>query len=165
LEEPKDHTVIILVSSNAGKLLRTISSRAQKINFGLVNKEEYKTSGAGSDSEAIMSFSAGRPGLAKLIASDPELVEKISGVDNYYKIITADDLADKLRLAYEVADLETPDVKQALEFLLIKFENELNQNPNKKIAWNINSILQARKYIDQNVNSKLMLTNLMLALK
>jgi DNA polymerase-3 subunit delta' len=36
LEEPKSYTIIILVTSNTGKLLRTISSRAQKINFGPV---------------------------------------------------------------------------------------------------------------------------------
>jgi DNA polymerase-3 subunit delta' len=42
LEEPKSYTIIILVTSNTGKLLRTISSRAQKINFGPVYASDYE---------------------------------------------------------------------------------------------------------------------------
>lgn len=36
LEEPKDYTIIILITSNPSRLPKTIVSRTQKINFGLV---------------------------------------------------------------------------------------------------------------------------------
>lgn len=40
LEEPKSYTVIILITSNPNKLPKTILSRVQKINFGLVPGQE-----------------------------------------------------------------------------------------------------------------------------
>ncbi len=44
LEEPKSHTIIILITSNSNKLPKTIVSRVQKINFGLVKGRESKPS-------------------------------------------------------------------------------------------------------------------------
>ena len=168
LEEPKSFTVIILVTANASKLLRTISSRAQKINFGPVVNSEYEQLLPGSltseEKSLITSYANGRPGLAVAIARDTELVEKLKSIDSCFQVIQGNDEIERLRLAYDLADLETVDLKQVIDFLLIKLDQELNLNPGMKIAKNLESVISARRYIDQNVNSKLLLTNLMLAL-
>jgi DNA polymerase-3 subunit delta' len=168
LEEPKSYTVLILVTANPGKLLRTIMSRAQKINFGPVATDDYKdlievkTSKEAKD--LILDFASGRPGLAKSIAADESLVEKLSQINSDYEIVAGEQLPEKLKLAYDLAGLETVDLKQVLDFWLIKFEHQLLQKPDIASARNVSEVSQARRYMDQNVNSKLLLTNLMLNL-
>lgn len=168
LEEPKDYTIILLITSNPNKLLRTITSRAQKIIFGLVQPEDYEKLLPGKldaqTKELVLTIASGRPGLAKNIAEDEEMVEKLKGTENYYKILRSDDLVEKLKLAYDLADLETSELKQFLDFWLMKFEHELVLAPGLKIANDLSAMNLARKYLDQNVNSKLLLTNLMLNL-
>ncbi|MBX4205282.1 MAG: AAA family ATPase [Candidatus Doudnabacteria bacterium] len=167
LEEPKIYTILILVTSNPGKLLRTISSRTQKINFGLVPPEEYQKllSENPEDEQTLLTLSAGRPGLARRITADPELVEKIKGIESSFNIIQTQDISEKLKLAYDLADLETADLKQVLDFWLMGYEQLLNQKPTLANAKNIVQINLSRKFLDQNVNSKLLLTNLMLNLQ
>jgi DNA polymerase-3 subunit delta' len=168
LEEPKSYTCIILVTSNPQKLLRTISSRAQKINFGPVASVDFehlisgKTSKEASD--LILSLAAGRPGLAISIATNQEFLEKLSQINIDYQIVKSNQLPEKLKLAQDMADLETPDIKQELEFWMIQFEKQLQSTPDMLLARKLMSITQARKYLDQNVNTKLLLTNLMLNL-
>lgn len=168
LEEPKSYTVIILVTANAGKLLRTISSRAQKINFGPVQESDYgNLLPATLPPEAknlVLNFAAGRPGLALAISSDEDLVSKLAKVNQNFAIAAGADLAEKLKLAYDLAELETADLKQALDFWLIKFQQKLSQQPDIRNARNTVQVNLARRLLDQNVNSKLLLTNLMLNL-
>src|SRR5262249_24072202 len=123
LEEPKSYTCIILVTSNPGKILRTISSRAQKINFGPVESEEFKTLISNKLDEdtrdMIVSIAAGRPGLAKNLSTNDELVERIRQNIANFTIVSGNDLPEKLKLAYDLADMETPELKQELDFWLI----------------------------------------------
>ncbi len=164
LEEPKGYTVIILVTSNANQLLRTISSRAQKINFGLVHESEYKHMLPEEENNLITTLASGRPGMAVNISADKDFLEELKQTEKYYHTMRAQDLVDKLKLAYELAGLETPNLKHVLDFWQIKYEQELYQESNLKCAHNLNIISKARRYLDQNVNSKLLLTNLMLSL-
>lgn len=168
LEEPKSYTIIILITANPGKLLRTISSRAQKINFGLVSTTDYQHLISDKlDKEAqnlVTVLAAGRPGLAVRISQDEELVTKLIQTSEDYGIIESRDLASKLKLAAELADLETHELRQVLDFWLIKSESGLAANPTMAAAQNLRQINSARKFLDQNVNSKLLLTNLMLNL-
>jgi DNA polymerase-3 subunit delta' len=168
LEEPKSYTVLILVTSNPGKLLRTISSRAQKINFGPVKANEYENlipeKLDKQTKELVLTLAAGKPGLAVTIVSDEEFVDKLKSIDDSFAVIRSGDMPEKLKLAYELADLETVDLKQTLDFLLIRFEQDLIQSPEIKNARNVSEVSRARRMLDQNVNSKLLLTNLMLNL-
>ncbi len=141
LEEPKSYTYIFLITSNPNKLPKTILSRCQKINFGPLTTEERQQ-----------------------IVSEPDeaTLEIKNKADEYFTVFNAQDLANKLILAYEVADLETFEIKKVLEAWILKLENMLLQNPQKKLAKKISQLAQARRFLDQNVNSKLLLTNLML---
>jgi hypothetical protein len=92
------------------------------------------------------------------------LVEKLKEINKNFEILKSENLAEKLKLAYDLADLETSDLKQTLEFWLVKLRQDFANNPNTKNMQNLAQINQSRKYLDQNVNSKLLLTNLMLNL-
>jgi DNA polymerase III delta prime subunit len=125
LEEPKDFTYIILITSNPNRLPKTILSRCQKITFGPL------------------------PGV--------ELPE-----DEFYKIFNSSDLPDKLVAAYEIADLETIEIKNLLDSWLTRMQGELRRSASKSLFQKITQVALSRRYLDQNVNSKLLLTNLML---
>jgi hypothetical protein len=114
--------------------------------------------------ELILTLAAGRPGLAAQIVSNIGLVEKLKEINKNFEILKSENLAEKLKLAYDLADLETSDLKQTLEFWLVKLKQDFANNPNTKNMQNLTQINQSRKYLDQNVNSKLLLTNLMLNL-
>ncbi len=132
MEEPKSYTVIILITNNASRLPRTILSRGQKITFGPI------------------------PGVEeKVFAAVGENMK-------YYDVFTQSSTVDKLIAAAEIADLETPEIRGLLEAWLMKLELELRQNPTKLAANKISQIALSLKYLDQNANSKLLLTNLML---
>ncbi len=94
LEEPPAHSILILITSNKLKLLPTILSRAQILNFQLVSKleikqylkKEYKI----SDSEAqdLSYLSEGRPGLAiKFLESESFKKDQENLVKDFIEII------------------------------------------------------------------------------
>jgi hypothetical protein len=58
--------------------------------------------------------------------------------------------------------LETEEIKKILETWSVKLETSLLEKPSKPLAQNISQVLLARRLLDQNVNSKLLMTNLML---
>jgi len=66
LEEPNETSIIILVTHEVDRILPTLQSRSQVINFGLVNDADMQN----NFPEDIISLSAGRPGIANLISYD-----------------------------------------------------------------------------------------------
>lgn len=150
LEEAKSGTIIFLITSNPNRLPKTILSRTQKISFGLVAGEEYKKFG-------------GKPGLARKSANDPEFLETLEISDNFYKTFMEPDLPGRLIAAYEIAELETAQIKSLLDFWVLKLQILLQAKAEKKLAQKISQIAKARHFLDQNANAKLLLTNLMLS--
>lgn len=81
LEEPNSSAIIILITHEEGKLLKTIKSRCQKINFNLVSLEEirngFKDRVENEILEKITIFSMGKPGeMQKMIADKNSLRDK-----------------------------------------------------------------------------------------
>lgn len=126
LEEPKSHTLIILLTDNVYRLLPTIISRAQRINFGPTEESENFETAEG------------------------------------YEIFSKGGLGDKLLLASQMAELETPELTSALSSWLKKLELDLRENPTLKLSDKIRAVIRATRMIDQNVSSKLLLTELMI---
>jgi DNA polymerase III gamma/tau subunit len=141
LEEPKDYTYIFLITSNAHSLPKTILSRCQKINFGPLTEQERQS----------LNF-----------VPDEAEVEETKAADEYFQIFNSQNLPERLIAAYEIADLEASTIKKILDAWSLKLESLLLLNPAKDLAGKIAALSQSRKLLDQNVNSKLLLTNLML---
>ena len=165
LEEPKPYTIIILITSNPYSLLPTIVSRAQKVSFGLVQNEEFENlvSNLNSQEKAVvLSLSSGRPGLAIKLAHDPESLSKIQDSAGKYQDFMRADLAHRLILAQNFADYETSELKNILQFWLLNMEGELRENPKTELVKKISAVTEACNFLDANVNSKLLLANMMI---
>ena len=99
LEEPNPTTIIILVTSNEDKILPTVKSRCQMINFGLVDDAEMLE----CFPQNLVSLSAGRPGLVKIMGeNEDEMVFRSEAISNLNKIISGS-LNEKLLLAEQIS--------------------------------------------------------------
>jgi DNA polymerase III delta' subunit len=168
LEEPKPNTVIILITSNSSRLLRTISSRAQKINFGPLEPQEFEhlipSNISKEKKELIKTVAGGKPGLAIRIATNEEFLESLAETNAYYEKFLGANLTDRLVLAFDISQKETAEIKTVLDFWLARMELGLKTDTSRGLAKKIDLVNKARRYLDQNVNAKLLLTNLMLNL-
>lgn len=183
LEEPQDHTLLILISEYPGALLSTIVSRCQRINFYQVAKNEMekwleKFKVSPEEIKQILNISAGRPGVAKEFMEEPERLK-----DYLAKIKEIDKVASSglnLRFQY-VKDLSSsPELIESLNVWLSHFRNVLLDSvlsgkmdpiesagqPSLKKLKNTVKNIQKIKYLISatNVNARLALETLMLTL-
>lgn len=165
LEEPKAYTFIFLITNNPNRLPKTILSRSQKITFGPVQFSDYEhllPAHTADKKQLIETLAAGKPGLALKIASNEEYLEELSGFEQYYEIFMSDQLADRLIAATEIADMETLEIKNLMDNWMLKLQHAMHLAADKPIAKKISQLALSRRFLEQNVNSKLLLTNLML---
>jgi DNA polymerase III subunit delta' len=97
LEEPNPTTMIILVTPEIDKILPTVQSRCQTMNFNLAGDAEMRK----AFSQELISLAAGRPGLAKIMEeNDEERIFRSEAINDLNKIITGS-LNEKFALAEE----------------------------------------------------------------
>ncbi|MGE5392874.1 MAG: AAA family ATPase [Candidatus Saccharibacteria bacterium] len=165
MEEPTSGTHLFLITSNAYRLLPTISSRAQRISFGLVADEAIEPLLGGADQgkrSAILSLSAGRPGIAVRYTAETDFDQAIGRLETFYGVFSGSDPVAKLQSAYELAEQETSDIRAALEYVLNKLEKELQEHAKTETARKMSGLSASLRYLSSNVNPKLLLFNLML---
>src|SRR5258708_2470083 len=167
LEEPKAHTFMILITSNPNRLPKTVLSRSQKITFGTVAFSDYENLlPAKLDREkyrVIETLAAGKPGLALKIAANEDYLEEIASSEQYFEIFMGEKLAERLITAYEIANMETSEIKNLMDNWLLQLQHILHQTATKQVARKISQLAISRRFLEQNVNTKLLLTNLMLS--
>ncbi|MBI4049681.1 MAG: AAA family ATPase [Candidatus Doudnabacteria bacterium] len=166
IEEPKPYTVIILITSSPDRLLKTIVSRAQKINFGSVNFDDYQDllpkKLSPEQKNLIKTFAWQKPGLALKIASDEEFLVVLAKLNGQLSTFLSSDTSQRLLLINELSEIETEELGQTFDFWLNELESQLLHNPDGKTANLIKQLIKARSLLDQSINTKLLLTNLML---
>lgn len=159
LEEPNATTMMILVTSETGKMLPTIQSRVQNVNFGLVGDAEMQK----HFSEDIAELAVGRPGLAEIISQDENEREFRVEAKKQLEKIFQNSMNEKLQLAEDLSK----DVVKTLEKLdawtwelrkkaLLVDENERNDAYDKmeKIQKSIETLKNT------NANARLVLEDL-----
>jgi DNA polymerase-3 subunit delta' len=103
LEEPNRTTMIILVTHEADRILPTVQSRCQTVNFALAGDGEMQT----FFSPDIVSLSTGRPGLAHILSQDEgERVFRSEAALQLDKVMGGS-LSDRFALAEEFSK-DTP---------------------------------------------------------
>jgi DNA polymerase III delta prime subunit len=137
LEEPKPQTLMILVTHNPHRLLPTILSRSQKIGFG------PRADGASN------------------LSGEAQALEEQS-LDFFQRFIS-ESPGGRLVLAAELAEQETPELKMTLDRWLNYLQTALRQEPSQDVVKRIKGLVRAQRLLDQNVNSKLLLSELMIA--
>jgi DNA polymerase-3 subunit delta' len=105
LEEPNQTTILILVTNEIDRILPTILSRLQVVNFGLVSDANMQQGFADNFSfqNDCIELSIGRPGLAQFLSENIE--EKNFRLDalSEFKRIKKGSLNDKFKLAEELS--------------------------------------------------------------
>jgi DNA polymerase III subunit delta' len=97
LEEPNPTTIIILVTHEIDRILPTVQSRSQIINFSLANDEQMQK----IFSKDIISLSAGRPGLAQfMLENEDERIFRSEAINDFNKVISGS-INEKFALAEE----------------------------------------------------------------
>ncbi|MDP3994037.1 MAG: hypothetical protein Q8P75_03620 [bacterium] len=159
LEEPPRDSIIFLTTTNFYSLLPTVSSRVQRINFGLSSKKEIEEGleefGLEPQrSSEIVDNACGRIGLARRIASSEESYNFAKTAVAYYQTLKNGTLVDRLQTADKLAAMESLDIEKFLGFAMRKWvTDEENLLLGKKLQ---------QTYFDLhfNLNAKLLTTNL-----
>ena len=164
LEEPKEQTVIILISAVPDRLPKTVLSRTQKLIFAPLSDEEMETASiwdsVSRQGALAKILAANRPGWAKKILAGGEFSEKAVFAHELFDRFAQNDEINRLLLVSDLAELETPDLKGMLDFWLIRLEKEFLRQPSARLLKTISGIFLARRQIDQNLNSKLVFSGL-----
>lgn len=79
LEEPGKTSVLILISSDMGKMLDTVKSRCQTMSFNTVNEKTMRqfleSREVGKNIEDILMLADGKPGIAATLCTDEEALK------------------------------------------------------------------------------------------
>lgn len=178
LEEPGETSVIILVASDAGKLLPTIKSRCQILNLNPVPAAEVERligmRFPHSDASEIAALSLGKPGYAISLAQDPELLRKVRaekrqvlelfGLDNFAKM---DDASKVYSLEKDEAAAVLDGWVAALRIGLLKsLEDGCGWQETERFRSAIDKTIATREEItERSVNVRLAIENLVLSFK
>jgi DNA polymerase-3 subunit delta' len=169
LEEPNQTTVLILVTSEIDRMLPTILSRLNVINFGLVSDEEMKKgfSEIPTFPEEVITLSIGRPGLAKFLSQNEQARDLRIDALKEFAILKAGSLNEKFKLAEELSK----DIVKTLEKLnmwIWEIRKTANLNDSigqKHIYKSIESIQKSMVILKRtNANSRLILETLFMDL-
>lgn len=120
LEEPNERVVLVLVAQNENKMLPTITSRCQKIHFGLVDNIEMEKIIPANNShrKEILFWSIGRPGIAlDLVTNHLELEYRQEALRELSDAL-AKNLNERFMLA-EVLSKDTMELHKKLKLWLI----------------------------------------------
>jgi len=181
LEEPKNHFIIILITTNPQKLLKTIKSRLIPIRFIKPNKEELisfiqeKYPKHLKDLDYLMKLSQNRPAqIINFLENQNSLVEKESNIKIYRNLSKTNfinqsklikNLISEFENKFDNKDSESPIktylktiVNDWLDTIEIDIKSDLNQKELKSKIKQLKNTLQLLSYIDNyNANWRLLL--------
>jgi DNA polymerase III subunit delta' len=162
LEEPNPSTIIILVTSNRQKLLPTIVSRVQTLNFYKLSDSEFSDF---LDSKGLnKELSAnGKPGKAIFFKDNPETAGMFSDHLKMLDEIRGADMSSRLALIKTFAEKEGDELSKI-------FDHFLDQEHAKAISApanfkNVQLIIDALGGLNANFNKKMVLEKLFLGIK
>ncbi len=185
LEEPKEKTVIFLVTENEDLLPSTIRSRSQIINFDLVKTEKIEKvlkEKKVDKAEEISRLCMGRPGLAITWAADTEAYEAHKAEIVRFATLFGKNFHDKIKIVEDLFGDKTDHIlarqrlQSVLSLWLVLFRDALSENSerafhkvsqklnlsNKQILKNIYQIQKTKDLLNKNVHPRLLLEEVLL---
>jgi DNA polymerase-3 subunit delta' len=170
LEEPREKTTIILITSEEKKLLPTIISRCRKVKFSLVGEEELaKMIPENSENKKeIIFWSFGRPGIAKKIIENEKELDFMKEAFQEFKKLFSGSVSDKFVLAEKIgadvpALLEKLKIWSAfLRVALLGGSDKIKISPKKSLCLLEEMEKSSEMIKTSNANPKLVLENLFL---
>ena len=181
LEEPPPRTTFILTTNNPALLLPTLISRCRVLNFGNVApsaidemiREKFPNL-SDDERKRVVNFAMGKPIRAARLAADPTVFREFKEYFEKLKnLLERPSVADKLTFAEKVSasNAETQKFLEAFAYFLRSFLLTRAKNPvansrysAEKIVKLIRQLDATRELIDRNVNPRLAVENLLLAI-
>lgn len=169
LEEPNQTTIIILVTHEIDRILPTILSRSQVINFALVEDQDMREVFAGDRefSHECIELSIGRPGLARFLnENDEEKIFRSQAIKEFTRIKKGS-LNDKFKLADEFSKdvIRTLDRLNMWMWEMRKIANNSDAQERSSAYANIEKIQKSIATLKRtNANTKLVLETLFMDL-
>jgi DNA polymerase-3 subunit delta' len=163
IEEPNSTAVIILIVSRLEKILPTVKSRCQIINFNLVSQDDmrkYFLDQKLAPNQELIDFSMGRPGMMLAMMEDPEKIEWYRNARKKMESVLNGGMNVRMKVAEELSK-NVPEALESAHFWLWLLEK----------SGNIQNILRAEKIKEMgdklkntNVNARLLMENTFLNL-
>ncbi len=162
LEEPSQSTIIILIVGS-GKLLPTIVSRCQTINFSRISLsglKEFAEDKKLTCGEEVLRLSFGRPARLKKLVQDEAFYKDESAAVLDYLAIQKLSLGERLGQISAYAEKETAELEQNLLTWLFWQAEHLGERPEEYMKTRV--ILDSLAAFGRNQNKKLVLQGLFL---
>ncbi|HYV33691.1 MAG TPA: hypothetical protein VE973_02490 [Candidatus Limnocylindria bacterium] len=161
LEEPNSSAIIILISGS-GRLLPTIVSRCQVLNFNSFNeavlREFAKEINFAITSEVLNASFGSTAKLKNMAENKRYAAEQLEIIDNY-KEISKLPLAEKFVKINSLADTELPELKNNLTSWMFWQTGQLKNKPGDFLK--IRALMETLTALNMNKNKKLALQGLM----
>lgn len=159
LEEPPEYAVILIVTSDKEKLIRTIKSRCTSFKFLPLTDEQireyYKNENINED---IIKLSRGSIGKVE------KLKEKnyVQDILQIYEALKQKDLLALNKTFTKLKEYKD-DIQEILEIIMLKYFDEVNQNYSKRVN-QIETIEECKQNLKRNANFDIALDYMMLKL-
>lgn len=173
LEEPPPNSVIIMTTENPDKLLPTIVSRTQAIQFGSIKQQEimeHLVDERGIDQEKalkISRFSAGKIGQAISISSEMDSFRNDQDFLKEFDLMVSEgSIYEKIRYA-EKNGAEREATEKRFDAIELYYQQRIigleKINQGLKTTQILDKIAQSREFLNKNVNPRLVWENILLA--
>jgi DNA polymerase-3 subunit delta' len=134
LEEPGKTSVLILLSSDTGKLLDTIKSRCQTISLNPVSSVEMEARLTGKNAKEAIRLAQGRPGVAISLLEDAELFQETETTSGQVLDLLDADNFQRMQQAATVGALDKREAARVLDLWTTTLRQELTKNLGRDVA-------------------------------
>jgi DNA polymerase-3 subunit delta' len=162
LEEPSPSSIIILLADSA-RLLPTIVSRCQVLNFYPFSENQladFAESNGLQTTQSMRDLSFGSPARLKRLSQDEGFLSSEEKIVGQYKNFQKMRLGEKLMSISGLAELEAEDLTKKLLTWLMWQRGELRESPGDYVK--VRALLDSLKGLKRNQNKKLILQGLLL---
>ncbi len=180
LEDPPPNVVFLLTTSNLKALLATIISRVRLLKFRNLHKDELVDflklrypEKSGQELETLLALSLGKPGKAIQLLENEEMFQSYKNMyEEMILLLNRDDLVERFLYVATMTkdDQRIEDFFQIFlavvrqELLNISAQSKLDEKLAQKRIKLISDLQKTYDLLQKNINARLALENLMLAL-
>lgn len=162
LEEPRPDSILILIVEDEHRLLPTILSRAQVINFGPLTNEEIEQVVPGV-TEEILHLAAGSTGEAYELVNNPKRLSELIEMVKFWESLPDLDTETKFAWSEKFKSRE-----EAIKFVktgMKVLQQNMLRNPSLQSAESLEHMHKAYIFLVENGHIRTVLDNLLLAFK
>lgn len=158
IEEPGENVMFFLITSNENRVLPTIRSRAQKINFQQLSPIELKELGEknnlfSENMDFLIEFSQGSFGKLSSLVSDNDFLEELQEFRSIFREVNEKPLFQVMHQG-KIFEKDKKKLLRFLDFYIYTLEKSLFNYSKETINSSINEIIKAQEMLVRNINPR-----------